>query len=302
MTPDEFAGFDLDDVVRKAEADKRRKQEAERAGKAKPAAERVVPSEFFIELRPDYFRIGGIRYRDEDCVYELSDKLLEIKTQAEHLNHASNAKPDEFRACPAPLIYAICKTLYEKKDGQYKPVVYFAREALQSLFQHTLTTLSQAVYTIDMLDMAVHFHEKSTERIPSSLVGPDGKIIIPARRAIDYVRDLLGAYAPDRTPDTMDEVNGVFEWITNGKYVSMDRLNNTPVSMDRLNNTPADETIKREFLFKYADDRVILSAYIAQTRYHAIGVRPVASVSREDKIALLKEVQEMLEPARRGKV
>ncbi len=260
MTPPKtFAGFSEEDALRQLEAERiaaekataeHKRQEAEKTAAEKKRLEdlargnaegskTVLPGTagFTIQELTDFYRIDGIRYcgnnngLHSNFLYDLCKAPLAPKTQQEHIEHASNATPDEFRACNAPLVYAICKALYENKDGLYHACIENARQRLDSIFQTSVSTLSSVVYNSTlapdansaiMEDLVTHYHEKSPQRSVSKLCGPNGPITDPKTDAYQYVWSLLD------TADTMKEVNDVFKWIT-GKDVYAFRYNDRPV-------------------------------------------------------------------------
>lgn len=259
MTPPKtFAGFSREDARRQAEieriaaekatAEHKRLEDLARANEKRledlargnaEGSKTVLPGTagFTIQELTDFYRIDGIRYcgnnngLHSNFLYDLCKAPLAPKTQQEHIEHASNATPDEFRACNAPLVYAICKALYENKDGLYHACIENARQRLDSIFQTSVSTLSSVVYngtlapdanSAIMEDLVTHYHEKSPQRSVSKLCGPNGPITDPKTDAYQYVWSLLD------TADTMKEVNDVFKWIT-GKDVYAFRYNDRPV-------------------------------------------------------------------------
>ena len=114
--------------------------------------------DFCIEKLVDCYRLGGIECNNNYCAADLSTTLLPAQTQEQHAEHARKARPDEFRACGAPLVYAICKVLYEHKDNKkYARVVEEAKNFLQKTFQENwLNTLSRVQYNPRGLDKIIH--------------------------------------------------------------------------------------------------------------------------------------------------
>ena len=240
MTPPRtFAGFSKDDALRQLEAER---IEAEKATAEHKRLEDLARGNaeggnvsapgnagFSIKEFSTFYSVGGIRDLDDDCVYDFYKNTLESKTQDKYIEHASNANVMEFHACAAPLIYAICKTLYENKDGAYNTIVENARKCLAEIFQKRITTLSSVYYSADknLPDVVQHYHKKSpTFERQGFLVGPNGPITDPKTKAEDYVGSLLD------TGDTMGKVNDVFKWVT-GKDVYTFRHNTKPVEKDK---------------------------------------------------------------------
>ncbi len=173
----------------------------------------------------DGYRVGGVNYHGRVGVWDFAKNALPGKTQDAYADHARSAKPDEFRASSAPLLYAICKALYKNKDGSQKALVEKAKQSIAGIIgpgKPWINTLSRAAYNPAGLDEVVHDYKQNTQYNKSiTLVGPDGFITKSETKATEYVQALLD------TTDTPAEVKGIFKWIT-GKEAYAYRLNNKP--------------------------------------------------------------------------
>jgi hypothetical protein len=155
---------------------------------------------------------------------------LPNQTYEEHLNHAIATKDTEFRASEAPLVYAICKTLHQNKDGKQKDLVEKARKTLEGIIgpgKPLIATLSQAIYHTTGGGAFIHYHnhlEKYTN-LPAEMTGPDGFITDPGIEVNDYVHNLLHTF------DSMHAINNIFKWIT-GQETDVIRLNKDPATIE----------------------------------------------------------------------
>ena len=179
---------------------------------------------FAVQELTDSYSIQGIQFRNEVYAVDVAKQLLPSRTQDEHAEHALNARPNEFRAASAPLIYAICKALHEHENNpQCAGLVENIRADLQAEFANPwINTLSRVTYNSHGTDEVVHDYKQKTQyskRI--ALVGPDGLITDPKSKAIEYVQALLN------TADKPEEINAVFKWITDKNSYAY-RLNSTP--------------------------------------------------------------------------
>jgi len=183
-------------------------------------------TDFCIEEIAEGYRVTGINYRSKIVAYDFATKTLPSKTQEQHAEHALKAKQDEFIASNAPLVYALCKTLCQNKDGKQKDLVEKARKTLEGILgpgKPWINTLSRAVYYETGQGEIIYDYKQTTQypSKPAKLVGPDGYITNTATQAEDYTHALFD------TNDSMQEINEVFKWIT-GKETYAYRLNSNP--------------------------------------------------------------------------
>ena len=226
----------IGDTRRKAKFDPGLADIVNRRYEAKPVKktrhETVAPMstssiDFFIEAFDNYYRIGGVQCHDGPCAIDLSTELLPERTLLQHANHAKKAKPDEFRACGAPLVYAVCKVLCENKaNAKYARIVEEAKNFLQKAFKENwLNTLSRVQYNSQGLDKVIYESKQvSKEEKLAKLVGRDGCITKPKTDAQEYCQAILG------TKDDVAKINEVFKWVT-GKESYAWRINSAPSSI-----------------------------------------------------------------------
>ncbi len=212
------------DELRKALAAKRQGTKKQ-AAPATPPASSTNPADFGIETLTDGYKISGVQLDGLTCTYDLCQNPLPSRTQDQHAEHAKNAKPDEYRACSAPLAYALCKTLYDNKDGSKKELVEQARASLCGIIgpnKPWINTLSRVEWKANGLDKIIHDYGLATSHeINAALIGPDGNITNKGTNAEEYAQKIL------ETENTVDEINTIFKWVT-GKDVRAYRFNQTP--------------------------------------------------------------------------
>jgi hypothetical protein len=75
MTPDEFGGFDLDDVVKKAEENKRQEAEKEKNNQVTAQPVLAESKEFSIAKLDDCYRITGVQIKNEYTCYDVDKKF-----------------------------------------------------------------------------------------------------------------------------------------------------------------------------------------------------------------------------------
>ena len=209
----------------------------------------------------DGYSVSGINYRGINSC-DFAKATLPSRTQDQHAEHARQAKPDEFRASSAPLVYAICKALYKNKDGAQKELVEKTRRTVEGIIgpgKPWIIALSRAKYNPQGLDEVVHDYKQPTQYSKNvALVGPDGFITKPETKAEAYAQALLD------TTDKPEEINAVFKWITgNDSYAY------------RLNATPK-QAVERVVALGVNDDvrfNLIVSVGIIDVNWPALGVR-----------------------------
>ena len=227
--------------------------------------------EFSIEKLADGYRIAGIECGNNYYDKELSTELLPAQIQDVHAERARNAKPNEFRACSAPLIYAIFKTLYENRDNEkYSVTIEEARNFLQKTFQENfLITLSRVQYNPQGLDWITQdYKQRTKDEKQAKLFGSDGLITKPEANLQDCCQAILG------TKDDVNKIDAVFKWATN-KNSCVYRINHTPQSTDTrivllgVNHVPDGSEI------------FLISANCGSgLPAHALGMRPAQGVRK----------------------
>ncbi len=193
--------------------------------------ELMEPNEFNIEELTDGYRISGIHYRTKTRTYDIAKNTLPSQTQDKHAEDALKAGPNDFIASNAPLVYAICRTLYHNRNGPKKDLVEKARETLEAIIgpiKPWINTLSRAVYNKTGQGKIIHDYKQKTKYYSkqAQLVGPNEYITEPDTEAEDYTHALLN------TNDSMQDINKVFKWIT-GKESYAWRLNKNPTEKQR---------------------------------------------------------------------
>jgi hypothetical protein len=167
-------------------------------------------SVFSIKELDDCYRITGVQYGLG--AYDFAKTTLPSKTPEQHAEHAKKAKPDEFVPASAPPVYAICKTLYNNRNGVQKELVKKARKTLEEIIgpeKPWINTLSRAKYNPAGKDKFLHnYKQKNEYPKDATLVGPGGLITKPETQAQEYAQALLD------TTDTVEQINTVFKWIT----------------------------------------------------------------------------------------
>ncbi len=180
----------------------------------------TVPADFSIEdvVNQNCYRITGVRHNCKTravatFAYDLSKSPLEVATQDVHVARAKAAKPTEFRACPAPVVYAVAKALWlHRDDDKWKVVVETARQTLNGIIgpgKPWVNTLSRVKWSPNGPDEMIHNYGLPDQySLSKDLVGPDGYIKEAETKADAYVAALFD------TDDTVEMVNQVFKWIT----------------------------------------------------------------------------------------
>ncbi len=171
------------------------------------------------------YRISGIQYQNNICVYDFVAETLPSRNQEQHADHALTAKKDDFVAASAPLIYSICKTLYQNKDSEQKVLVEKARKSLKNIIgpgKPWIHTLSRAIYKPKRIDEVIHdYKQKNQYKKQAKLVGPDGDITDKRTKAESNVQAVFD------TDDSIQEINTIFQWITSKNSYAY-RINSTP--------------------------------------------------------------------------
>ncbi len=224
------------------------------------------PSSFGIEALTDGYRISGVRLGGLTCAYDVCKNPLPSRTQEEHAEHTKYAKPDEYRACSAPLVYALCKTLYDNNASSKKELVEQARAALCDIIgpgKPWINTLSRVVWKAHGLDKIIHDYSLATQhKINAALIGPNGNITNKRTKTKEYAQKVLD------TKDAVDKINAVFKWVTEKN-----------VRAYRFNNTPTQDEARAVVLGVYDDDSFILVANVYLVTWPALGARPVQKIS-----------------------
>ncbi len=176
-----------------------------------PTIEELMASEsdFNIFEIEDGYRIAGVRYLDRGRICDLAKELLPPTTQTLHAQNTAQAKPNKYTAACAPVIHAMCKTLYQNRDGKHKELIEKVREFLQKTFNGTLIhTLSQAVYNPGNHDFIAHEVGNSGEYRPGAdwKVGPKGLI-----KDLDTSGFACNQILGEKDPQ---EANNIYKWIT----------------------------------------------------------------------------------------
>ncbi len=168
-----------------------------------------IRTDFSLEELADSYRITGVRYRNGIYAVDFSKSVLPEKTQDEHAEHAKQAKPDEFVAASAPLVYAICRSLYKNEERQYKKFVENARQTLEEVIGEEIfiCTLSRAIYNPNGVNDVIHEYKQKTQYTKkATLIGDENFIVLAG--ATEYSQALLD------TTDEVVQINEVFKWVT----------------------------------------------------------------------------------------
>ncbi len=170
---------------------------------------------FSIQGIDDYFRITGVGYCGMNTAWDFTSKTS-LTTQDKHAKQAARAKPHEFRACDAPLVYALSSTLYLNRNGAQKELVEKARQSLEAFFNHEddpfVCTLSRIMYnphSSNGLDEVIHVYKRpDSESKFISNAEPSGNITATGTQAKARIQALFD------TEHSTKQVNEVFNWIT----------------------------------------------------------------------------------------
>lgn len=175
---------------------------------------------FSIKTFGSFYRISGIKYRGEFISCDFDKAVLRRRTQDEYASLAWAAKAAEVRIACAPLVYAICRTLYQNQDCEN--LVENARQCIENMLDSGIITLSRAVHK-DRGSIVFHDYAQKTQYvINANLLGPDGKITdMQTDNAKEYCQAVLN------TVDSVEEINAVFNWLT-GRDAYASRIGSEP--------------------------------------------------------------------------
>ncbi len=175
-----------------------------------PTVEELMASEFDFNIFEieDGYRIAGVRYLDRGRICDLAKELLPATTQEAYAHYTANAEPNAYTAACAPVIHAMCKTLYQNRDGKHKELIEKVRKFLQKTFQETwIHTLSQVVYNPRARNIIIHEIENPRRYSHAWSVGPKVLIKELTRKDFPYCLVILGE-------KNKQEANKVYKWIT----------------------------------------------------------------------------------------
>jgi len=256
----------IDEIIAEEKRKKAQKPKKGNLPEAEPEPENpdITGSiDFSIQKISEGYRVSGIQYQKKFCTYDFAENVLPRKNQEKHADRALNAKKDDFIAASAPLVYSVCKTLNQNKDSKQKSLVEKARKSLNKIIgpgKPWIHTLSRAVYKTRGLDEVIHdYKQKKQYSKQAKLVGPDDYITKQETQAESTIKAVFD------TNDSMQEINNVFQWITDkNSYVY------------RINSTPDSEQVRAVVLGVFSNDYFVINSYI-NINY----VRPAFGVRRK---------------------
>lgn len=229
MTPDEFGGFDLEDVRKKAEAARNKKPEEKKTAPAKPKKEPKsvkvpqapavhIKSKFNISEIETKWIIEGIGW-SEQFKYAFMKSPLD-NGALHNYNYWFNPSSLPINIAPMypihavsmPLHYDLFRALYKNADGNFRNKIEEIRQFVsKELKDNWVSTLTRIDYSPKPQEDSINHtytvsgHEKQQNRdIEGIDCLIDGTCGISALRACEA---LLG------TPNTK-EINAVFKWLT----------------------------------------------------------------------------------------
>jgi hypothetical protein len=245
MSADEFGGFDLEDVRKKAEAARNKKPEEKKTAQVKqrrqksiqvPQAPAVIPvsaapkqSRFSIEYKttPDFpfWEITGLGLSEqfdfrlfngvlpEKVSYLQSNREWE-KLASEKLRLANrNLRKHEYLPASMLLHYELFRSLYKNKDGAFnKPVDDIKKFVSKELSDNWVSTLTRIGYKAQpgMLDEIIHTNTLTDlqSEYYENIGAPDCVIDGKCSQSDrNACKGLLGA-------TNTQEVYDVFKWLT----------------------------------------------------------------------------------------
>ena len=185
-------------------------------------------SKFSLQM-PSGWVINGVNYRDRSDPIDLSQRLLEPRTQDEFAKQRKGAKKDEFYVASMPFYHSFSTTLFDNKENkEFKNGIDEVRHFIkESMFKYWLGTLTRLRYNPkNKKDLMIHDYNQPQQRIIKldSIVGPDSYIL---KEDTKNVVKPLQAFLETR--QSLEEINNIYKWLTgtsNGAYLI--RLNETP--------------------------------------------------------------------------
>ncbi len=168
----------------------------------------------------NFWRIEGVKYRNDVSSYDLSKSLLPSMNYKQSIKHAIKSKQTgDFYTPNSILLYSIINSAYEQKNN---PIAENIREFIQSsMIDKYLKILSLGQYTPEGKDIMIHNSTMDNKfSIKCDLVGKDG--YIQDINSKPYLDAFLGA-------SNIKEINKRFQW-----------LNKTDAYIFRLNEKPSN--------------------------------------------------------------